>query len=193
MRVSRVALKAAILLAVVLLGIWADAWAGEFNYSKFNQELGLRLAYGRSSRENIDLVSFLPRWGISLVRPGHTILGGLGLAFAVEGIVSVVSARNNGSEVGLTPLLQLNLPFSSRAFLFLEGGVGLIWQDIDSPITPNTFNFASQVGLGVDVALTYQVGVVLAYRFRHTSNAGIRQPNPAFDVHFFQAGLSYHY
>jgi hypothetical protein len=37
------------------------------------------------------------------------------------------------------------------------------------------------------------LALTLAYRFRHSSNAGIYDENPAFNVHFVQAGLTYYY
>jgi opacity protein-like surface antigen len=49
------------------------------------------------------------------------------------------------------------------------------------------------VGAGFDIALTPQVALSVAYRFRHSSNAGIYKENPAFNVNFFQGGLAYYY
>ena len=43
-------------------------------------------------------------------------------------------------------------------------------------------------GGGFDIALTSQTAFEVAYRFRHSSNAGLYRENQAFNVNFFQAG-----
>ncbi len=182
-----------VLLAAVLAGP-ATAAAADFDFSKFNGELGLRFAYGISdSRPDVHFFSLLPRWGLFIIRPGHTLLGGLGLSFVLEGIVSVAWAEDTGAEVGITPMLKVSLPLGRRVLLFVEGGAGLISESFDSPAIAHSFNFTPQAGGGLDVALTSRWALSLAYRFRHSSNAGLYDDNPAFNCHFFQTGLTYYY
>ena len=69
----------------------------------------------------------------------------------------------------------------------------MITESIDSPALAHAFNFTPQAGGGVDIALNPQLALQVAYRFRHSSNAGIYKENPAFNVNFFQAGLNYYY
>ena len=69
----------------------------------------------------------------------------------------------------------------------------MITESINSPAIAHAFNFTPQAGGGFDIALTRQLAVSVAYRFRHSSNAGIYKENPAFNVNFFQAGLTYYY
>ena len=66
-------------------------------------------------------------------------------------------------------------------------------ESIDSPAIAHAFNFTPQFGGGFDIALTPQLALSLAYRFRHSSNAGIYKENQAFNVNFVQAGLNYYY
>jgi opacity protein-like surface antigen len=180
-------------LAAVLAGPATAAAAG-FDFARFNGELGLRLAYGKSaSRGDVRFFSLLPRWGLFIIRPGHTLLGGLGLSFVLEGIVSVAWAEDTGAEMGITPMLKVSLPLGRRVLLFVEGGAGLISESFDSPAIAHAFNFTPQVGGGLDVALTSRWALSLAYRFRHSSNADLYDENPSFDCHFFQAGLTYYY
>lgn len=180
------------LVLVVLLGLAGPAGGAEFDFSRFNQELGLRFGFGISNRRNVHLYSLLPRWGIFLVHPGRTA-GPLGLSFVVEGIVSVADAQNTGFELGATPMLKLSCRLGHGVVAFLEGGAGLITESFDSKAVPHAFNFTPQVGCGLDLALTRQLAFTLAYRFRHSSNAGIYSENPAFNCHFAHAGLSYYY
>ncbi len=181
-------------LAVILLvGLWqGTAAAGHFHWSDVRYEAGLRLVYGKSTRSaDVRVVGILPRFGWVLVKPGSPWLAGLGVSFVLEGIFTAVQAEKNGVELGLTPLLRLTYPWGRPLLVFVEGGAGVIGEFFDSPAVPHTFNFTPQVGGGLEVSLARNLGLVLAYRYRHSSNAGLYEDNPAFDVHLFQAGLSY--
>lgn len=185
---------AAFILAV-LLALPMVAWGADFDYGHFNGEFGLRFGYGHSTHKaDVNLYSLLPRWGVFLVRPGsYPSAGGIGLSFVLEGIISAAQAEGNGAEVGITPMLKVSLPLGRRAMFFIEGGAGLIAESFDSPAIAHTFNFTPQVGAGVDIALMPRLGLTVAYRFRHSSNAGIYKENPAFNVNFGHAGLTYFY
>ncbi len=169
--------------------------AAEFDIPDCRFNVGLRLAYGHHLKSPpVRLYTLLPRWGVFLIHPHVSSLPGrLGISFELEGILSVAEADNTGWEIGITPLIKFTLPLTRGLHLFLEGGVGIIGENFDSPAIPHAFNFASQVGAGVDLALTQQLGLTLAYRYRHSSNAGLYKENPAFNVQFFQAGLIYFY
>jgi opacity protein-like surface antigen len=183
---------AAVVLALVL-GLPVLAGGAEFDLGKLNREVGLRFAYGKNTHgASVNLYSLLPRWGIFLMRPGQK-LGPVGVSFVAEGIVSVASAEQTGFELGITPLLKVSVLVFPGVLAYIEGGAGLISESIDSPALAHAFNFTPQVGGGVDIALNSQWAVSLAYRFRHSSNAGLYKENPAFNVNFFQAGLNYYY
>jgi len=168
--------------------------AAEFDLSACRYDLGLRLAYGHNFKSPpVHLYTLLPRWGVFVVRPHTSLPGGLAISLELEGILSVADADNTGWEIGFTPLLKLSLPLNRGLHLFLEGGAGIIGENFESRAIPHRFNFTPQVGAGLDLALTSRLGLTLAYRFRHSSNAGLYEDNPAFNVQFFQAGLIYFY
>jgi hypothetical protein len=182
-----------VLVVAVVLVLPVMAPAAEFDLNKFNQEAGLRFAYGKNTHgASVRLFSLLPRWGIFLVRPGQK-LGPVGLSFVAEGIISIADAEETGFELGITPMLKASLLLFPGVLVYLEGGAGLISESINSPALAHAFNFTPQVGGGVDIALNSQLALSVAYRFRHSSNAGIYKENPAFNVNFFQAGLNYYY
>ncbi len=185
-----------VLLAVVMalvLGLPVMARGADFDLSKLNREAGLNFAYGKNTHgANVQLYSLLPHWGIFLVKPGKQ-LGPFGLSFVAEGIISIASAEDTGFELGITPLLKLSCLVFPKVLLHIEGGAGLITESINSPALAHAFNFTPQFGGGVDIALTPQIALAVAYRFRHSSNAGIYKENPAFNVNFFMAGLNYYY
>lgn len=184
----------ATLIAVALL--WPKTpHAAQFDIADSRFHLGLRLAYGHHLKDPpVHLYTLLPRWGVFLVHPhGSPLPGNLGISFELEGILSVADAEDTGWEIGITPLLKFTLPLTPGLHLFLEGGAGIIGENFDNPMVPHAFNFTPQVGGGVDLALTSRLGLTLAYRYRHSSNAGIYEENPAFNVQFFQAGFIYFY
>ncbi len=190
-RICGTGIMAMVLVAAALLpGMVRGA---DFDVSKFNQEVGLRFAYGKNTKKaTVQLYSLLPRWGIFLMPPGKQ-WGPFGASFVVEGIVSIASAESTGFELGFTPLLKLSCLLFPSVLFYIEGGAGLITESIDSPALAHAFNFTPQVGAGFDIALTSQVALSVAYRFRHSSNAGLYAENPAFNVNFFQCGLNYYY
>ena len=191
--VRRVCKTLAAIVMALVLGLPVMAQAAEFDLSKFNQEVGLNFGYGKNTHgANVQLYSLLPHWGMFLVRPGQK-MGPFGLSFLVEGIISVASAEQTGFELGFTPMLRLSCLVFPGVLAHIEGGAGMITESIDSPAIAHAFNFTPQAGGGVDIALNPQLALQVAYRFRHSSNAGIYKENPAFNVNFFQAGLNYYY
>jgi opacity protein-like surface antigen len=184
-------------LMAMLLAAWVllpgRVQGAEFDVSKFNQEVGLRFAYGKNTKTaSVHLYSLLPRWGIFLVPPGKK-LGPCGVSFVVEGIASIAGAEEVGFELGFTPMVKFSCLLFPSVLAYIEGGAGLITESINSPALAHAFNFTPQVGGGFDIALTPQVALSVAYRFRHSSNAGLYKENPAFNVNFFQGGLNYYY
>ncbi len=190
-RILGTSLIVMVLAAFVLLpGLVQGA---EFDVSKFDQEVGLRFAYGKNTKTaSVHLYSLLPRWGIFFLPPGQK-LGPFGAEFVVEGIASIAGADQTGFEMGITPLLKLSCLVFPSVLAYIEGGAGLISESFDSPAIAHAFNFTPQAGAGFDIALTPQVALSVAYRFRHSSNAGIYKENQAFNVNFFQSGLAYYY
>lgn len=169
------------------------AKGAEFDVSKFNQEVGLLFAYGKNTKKaTVHLYSLVPHWGIFFLPPGKK-LGPFGASFVVEGIASIAGADQTGFELGFTPMLKLSCLVFPSVLAHIEGGAGIITESIDSPALAHAFNFTPQVGGGVDIALTTQLALTVAYRFRHSSNAGLYKENPAFNVNFFQGGLNYYY
>jgi opacity protein-like surface antigen len=182
-----------VMVLAVLVLLPGRVKAAEFDVSKFDKEVGLRFAYGKNTKKaSVHLYSLLPRWGMFLVAPGKQ-WGPFGASFVVEGIVSVASADEVGFEVGITPMAKFSCLLFPSVMAYVEGGAGLISESIDSPAIAHAFNFTPQVGAGFDIALTPQLALSVAYRFRHSSNAGIYKENQAFNVNFFQGGLNYYY
>ncbi len=157
-------------------------------------EFGLRYGYGQTiqAHETLHFNSFFPRWGIFLTKANNPVLGRLRLSLVLEGIIGSITDHNRGWDIGITPLLKVSYPFG-RILGYIEGGAGLIWENIDSPTYAHSFNFSPQIGVGFDINLFGGYALTLGYRFRHTSNAGLYRENPGVNSNFFLIGLAYYY
>lgn len=157
-------------------------------------EFGLRYGYGQTygTPETVHFHSFLPRWGVFLTESDNPILGQLRLSAILEGILGSMHASNRGWDIGITPLLKISYPMG-RVLAFIEGGAGMMWENLDSPTYAHTFNFSPQFGVGIDIKIIDHYALSLAYRFRHTSNAGLYADNPGVNTNFILIGLSYYY
>ncbi|MGQ9919962.1 MAG: acyloxyacyl hydrolase [Desulfobacca sp.] len=157
-------------------------------------EVGLRYGYGQTCKasETLHFNTLFPRWGFFLTDANNPVLGRWRLSLVLEGVLGSITDHDRGWDIGVTPLLKLSYPFG-RVLGYLEGGAGLIWENIDSPTYAHTFNFSPQVGVGFDIQLFGSYALSVAYRFRHTSNAGLYKENPGVNSNFFLIGVAYYY
>jgi hypothetical protein len=157
-------------------------------------ELGLRYGYGQTCKahETLHFNSVMTRWGIFLTQPDNPYLGKLRLSFLLEGLIGAVNDGNSGWDIGVTPLLKISYPLG-RVLAYVEGGAGVIWENINTISYAHCFNFSPQVGAGLDIRVYKNYALSLAYRFRHTSNAGLYAENPGVNSNFFLVGVAYYF
>jgi hypothetical protein len=167
----------------------AMAFTEESNY-----ELGLRYSHGQTckSHERLYFNSVLPRWGVFLTQPDNPYLGKLRVSVLVEGLIGAIQDGNLGWDFGFTPLVKISYPWGP-VLGYIEGGAGIIWENIDSRAYSHCFNFSPQVGAGLDIKIYRNYALSLAYRFRHTSNAGLYAENPGVNSNLFMIGVTYYY
>jgi lipid A 3-O-deacylase len=86
-------------------------------------------------------------------------------------------------QVGVVPTLRLR-PQSGRSPWFIDAGIGLSLLDGDLRMPRRTFstrlNFSDNLGLGRSFGARGEQEVSL--HLQHTSNGGIRKPNPGLDL-----------
>lgn len=93
--------------------------------------------------------------------------------------------------VGLTPVLRYNCATGTPWIPFVDAGAGVTATDIGHPDLSTTFQFNTQVGLGVRWFLTGNSALTFQYRYMHISNAGIEQPNHGINTSLFYAGMTW--
>jgi lipid A 3-O-deacylase len=86
-------------------------------------------------------------------------------------------------QVGVVPMLRWRLD-GGRSPWFAETGIGLSWLDSDLRTPKRTFSTRLNFSDTVAVGRNFGAGArhELSLRWQHTSNAGIRKPNPGQDL-----------
>ncbi|HKY08278.1 MAG TPA: acyloxyacyl hydrolase [Candidatus Binatia bacterium] len=94
---------------------------------------------------------------------------------------------------GVSPVgFKLNFGQQSRIKPFIALSFGFLYFEKQVPIPDSSrFNFATEVGLGVQYFVTPKNAITLGYKLHHISNAGTADRNPGVDSHLFYAGYSF--
>ena len=116
--------------------------------------------------------------------------------FPVALVFEPDDARRGSSTIygaGLSPLgFKLNFGQQSRIKPFVALSFGFLYFEKETPVRNSThFNFATEIGLGVQFFVAPRHAVTLGYKLHHISNAGIGDRNPGLDSHLFYAGYSF--
>jgi hypothetical protein len=93
--------------------------------------------------------------------------------------------RDDNAFIGsINPILEIN---RARFPLSLEGGFSPTYISryrFGSTDLSTSAQFTTHIGLNWDVTSHWRLG----YRFQHMSNAGLKEPNPGFNMHVFSIG-----
>lgn len=129
----------------------------------------------------IAVVTNTPRYAFRTIRAPN----GASLVQMVE------TERSSVVGAGFSPLgLQFYSTRHGNTRLFGGGSAGGIWFNRDIPMEgARRFNFALQLGTGVELTARNGGALVLGYKFHHLSNAGTARINPGMDGHVFYLGL----
>ena len=103
-----------------------------------------------------------------------------------------VFTPDNDTEVANNFLIKYGfLPVSSRWQPYFVGGAGTVFLTEHIHGQATQFNFNEYAGLGVQYFIKPQIALSVEYRFRHLSNADIKEPNDGVDSNFFLLGISF--
>lgn len=91
--------------------------------------------------------------------------------------------RQHITQVALVPLLRYR-PDAGQSRWFVEGGIGVSYMDrllvTPDKVMSTRWNFSDNLAIGRDFGDQAQHEISL--RLQHTSNAGIRHPNPGLNL-----------
>lgn len=116
------------------------------------------------------------------------------LEYKIEGDLGYVDSLGHRGEAGLSPVgLRYNFTASGgRVVPYVEGLLGMVYLNVPKTVQGTRFNFTESAGVGVRYFVSDRVSVDVQARYRHLSNAGIREPNPGFNTGFLLVGISYY-
>jgi len=116
------------------------------------------------------------------------------LEYKIEGGLGYVDNLSHRGEAGLSPVgLRYNFTASGgRLVPYVEGTLGMVYLNVPKTLQGTRFNFTESAGVGVRYFVSDRVSVDIQARYRHLSNAGIREPNPGFNTGFLLVGISYY-
>jgi opacity protein-like surface antigen len=111
--------------------------------------------------------------------------------FVMEPFVSYVPSPNTNMEVGFVLLSKFAYPLTPKIhpYIFGGGGVMYITQHLHNQATQ--YNFTPQIGAGVSYLLKDDFAVNCEYRWRHFSNAHLKEPNDGVNVDLILVGVSW--
>lgn len=115
------------------------------------------------------------------------------LEYKVEASLGYITTLNNRGLLGISPVgLRYNLTSAGRLAPFVEGQLGVAYADIPKHIQGTRFSFTESAGIGFRYFVSERTAVELSGRFRHLSNAGIKEPNPGINDVYVLIGVSYY-
>jgi len=109
--------------------------------------------------------------------------------FQLEPFFSYVSQPDTNAEIGLSFFFKYRFFKEEKLQPYIRFGSGIIYITQDTYEQSTNYNFVSQLGTGLSYFLKNNFGVAVEYRYRHISNAGIKEPNSGIDSRLFLFGI----
>ena len=162
-------------------------------------EIGLLAGYGwamdRLSEEpDIQHAVLMPSLSIPLTKKelGASFFRGV-VQYQLEPVVGYLAEPNQRMEFGLS-FAGFKYNFTapeSRWSPYSNFGFGVIYEPIGHHVQGSNFNFIIQTGAGVQYFLDGKHALNIQYRYRHISNAHLREPNSSINSSFVLVGFSF--
>lgn len=156
------------------------------------QELAVDTGYGWSQRDNVQVIPLYLRfaWNFPDVIDEPLADHNINLKWYIEPWIAGVTNHQNAIEVGLTPIgLKLEYDAGQQVVPFTMAGIGAMYTGLQGINLAGPFEFASFGSVGLRVFLTDQLALSFSYRYRHISNAGLKDPNRGLNTQFVLIGL----
>jgi len=120
--------------------------------------------------------------------------------FQIEPFISTIyepvkeDSNKNNIESGVAFWFKFGLfPESWKLQPYVKFGAGLDYMTLHTLNESTQFNFISQLALGMHYFFLKNTALTLEGRYRHLSNAGIKEPNRGINSYFILGGIAYRY
>ncbi len=138
--------------------------------------LGLRFGF--------DLKPFAEKFGIRTK--------GL-LELVYEPYIGGIISPDSNVEFALPFFLKYGFPLTDRFYPYIEAGTGPYYMSLQTYEQSTQFNFVSAGGAGVIFFLKDDLALNAGARYRHVSNASIKEPNGGIEAWEYLLGVSLYY
>ena len=159
------------------------------------KEFGIFSGYHHGTLKAQDDYIVIPamlHWGFDL-RPLIKNKSNILLEVVLEPFINTVVSPDSNVEIGNNFLLKIGFPLTPRIYPYFEGGLGMVYLTQHTIEQSTQFNFTDQAGVGITFFLKKNLGLSLGYRFRHISNASIKEPNNGINTDSAICGISFLY
>jgi len=157
------------------------------------QELSFRFAYGMGNKASLNFYTFGPRVAYDLPPFVPAILGNR-IRLAIEMYGSIINGTNHplDGEFAFSPLI-FNYRYDTGGLFvpFIEGGGGFVLTTLDELNIGGPFEFSSQGGGGIQWFFSPKYALTIDARYRHISNAGIKDQNSGLNTLFIGISLGH--
>jgi len=112
------------------------------------------------------------------------------LSVYIEPQVNPVISPETDFECGVGLGVKYMHPLAGRLSGYVFASIGPHYISVITKDQSNGFIFSDTVGTGLSWFLTEKSAILIEYRFRHLSNAGLGKPNGGIDCHFGAIGYT---
>lgn len=113
--------------------------------------------------------------------------------FLLEGYVNTVASPDRNVEAGAAIFLKYSYPLTRKIYPYAFGGGGVGYMSQHTREQSLQYGFTPQVGAGVSYFFRKDAALSFEYRYRHFSNADLKEPNDGININMFLAGISWYH
>lgn len=169
----------------------ADLESSNSEGSSHTKEFSIFTGWGSGELKRQDDYNLIPlyfQFGFDIEKP----FGGK-LKFIFEPFLNTIVSPDSNIEIGNDFVLRYSYPILQKISLYIDFGLGMMFTSQHTYEQSTQFNFTDQGGGGISYALSKNKAINLGYRFRHFSNASIKEPNRGVEMDFILFGVTVSY
>lgn len=169
----------------------ADLEGSNPEEASYTKEFGISTGWGSGELKRQDDYNLIPlyfQFGFDIAKP----FGGK-LKFILEPFLNTIVSPDSNVEIGNDFVLRYSYPIVQKINLYIDFGLGMMFASQHTSEQSTQFNFTEQGGGGISYAFSKNKSINFGYRFRHFSNAGIKEPNKGIDMDFLLCGITVSY
>ncbi|MGE5844692.1 MAG: acyloxyacyl hydrolase, partial [Syntrophaceae bacterium] len=175
---------------LMLLSSAADARAADpspapaLGKDSFLTEVGFITGFGYGTVTEGDYfpVPLIVHLGVDMKRWFPSLQDHRGVLSAfLEPQFNLVFGAEGSTEGGASIGFKYRYPLNDAVSVYGLYSTGFLFVTVDTVDQANGFNFANAVGIGIQFNIMPGAALDLGFRFRHVSNADLRDPNCGID------------